>query len=291
MAEFALLGPDDLLSAGDHGLPDLNRFAAKFLAQGDSWFSLGSEIAGQTTNLLMSMRLRQDAVAVNCARPGKTLAHMTDTASDAKFLRLLRGRQAWKWTALLISGGGNDLIDACQVGPQFKPEQRIFATRREWGDQPGPERYLSAAGWSTFADHLQLVMAQLVAQRDRDDINRGIPIVMHDYEVPTPRPAKAGLFSGPWLHPAVKAFEIPEEDWFAVAERLLTKLDELLRSIAASHPSVLVVKTQGLLQPAGTRDVGPTLHWQNEIHPTAAGYRLLGRVWEAALNALCFPEA
>jgi lysophospholipase L1-like esterase len=291
MPEFALLSPDDLLSTGDHGPPDLNRFGARFLAQGDSWFSLGSVIAGQTTNLLMSLRLRQDAVAVNCARPGKTLSHMTDTTSDSKFLRLLRGRQAWPWTALLISGGGNDLIDACQVGPRFKPEERIFATPGEWNGRPSPDRYLSEAGWNTFADHLRRVLARLVAERDRDDLNRGIPIVLHDYDRSTPRPAPAGPFIGPWLYPAVKAFSIPEQDWLQLAQRLQAQLGELLRDIAAEHPAVFVINTQGQLQPAGTQDVGPTLHWQNEIHPTAAGYRVLGRVWEAELNGRFFPEA
>lgn len=114
------------------------------------------------------MVLSRSAVAVNCARPGLELAHMTDTSTAQIFLNLLNGNIAWRWDALLISGGGNDLIDAANTDPSFGPDLRLLLRSDEWQpSSPVPDRNLSDSGWATFVDHMEEVLKLLLSQRDK----------------------------------------------------------------------------------------------------------------------------
>lgn len=119
---------------------EIGRRHYRFLAHGDSWFSIGSVPLAPVGNVLTDMRLSKTAVAINCARPGHTLARMTDFANDRWYRRALLQPNGWDWHALLLSCGGNDLIDACQVpahapdGQRIPLAQRIFRAPDEWGD-------------------------------------------------------------------------------------------------------------------------------------------------------------
>jgi hypothetical protein len=57
---------------------------------------------------------------------------MTDTSTNQKLLSLLNGNVAWKWDAILMSGGGNDLIDVARVPPEADKSLRILLSPSEW---------------------------------------------------------------------------------------------------------------------------------------------------------------
>ena len=283
MHDITLIAPDQLDSAGEAGVFELEQFPLRFLAQGDSWFSIGAIPPFLTSNLFDQLVLPQRAVAVNCARPGAELQHMTRSTTNRVFLQLLSGSRARAWTALLLSGLGNDVISAAQAGPGHPPGQRLLAPPAEWAAGADATRYLSAEGWDSFSRHAHAVFDILLHNRDRSAVNRGLPIVVHTYDIVTPHNAGAGAGFGPWLFPAVQAFGIPEADWAALGAALLGRARQLILDIAAREPTVRVIDTQGTLIPAASTDTGPTVHWQNEIHPTRTGYRLLGDRWEREL--------
>ena len=290
MHDITLIAPSQL-NGGEAGGFAMDEYALQFLAQGDSWFSIGALPPFLTSNLFDKMSLSKRAVAVNCARPGAELQHMTSTTSNRTFLQLLNGRAARRWTALLLSGLGNDVISAAQSPPSSPAATRLLAKKSEWGTSQqrasnSSSRYISEAGWSTFDQHAADVFQVLLQNRDKSAVNRGIPIVLHTYDFATPRNSGAGLNFGPWLFTAFTMFEIPPEDWIALEVELMGRLHRLILKIAATDASIHVVDTQGTLKPARTDDVGPTVHWQNEIHPTRTGYRLLGDVWEVTLERL-----
>lgn len=293
MPDIALFAPHQVINPGEAGPPPLEQYPLQFLAQGDSWFSFGAFPPMLTTNLFDKMSLATAACAINCASPGMKLHRMTNTTRERNFLNLLNGNVARRWSGLLISGGGNDLIEAAQVGPSKPAHLRLLATQTEWRPLPDGDRYLSEAGWQTFADHLKAVFVELLKQRDKKPVNSGIPVIVHTYDVATPRNSSAGLGAGPWLFPTMKAFGIPEPDWIAVSAALSQRLSGLLAEIAAADPvaSIHVVDTLGTLQPASTDDRGPTQDWQNEIHPTGRGYRTLADKWEVVLAAVFTPVA
>lgn len=287
MKPIKIFSPEDVLNANDPA--PLSDFNLQFLAQGDSWFSFGAIPPTLTSNLFDGMGTTNvGACAVNCAAPGAELRLMADTTKAPQFIRFLNGRQRRPWSGLLLSGGGNDLIAAAQQPPANTPDMRLLAKQDEWTGAPGGERYLSNAGWKTFTTHIEAVFADLLTARDKTADNRGIPIVMHTYDVAVARDAGAGLGFGPWLFPAMNAFQIPEVARLAVCRVLLDRLQTLIDHIAANTTdgSVHVVHAQGTLTPALTTDTGATADWQNEIHPTRDGYQKLSAKWQPVLDAV-----
>lgn len=287
------LAPTDVLDYGEQGPPPFDQFAAKCLGQGDSWFSIGALPPWATTNLLAQLLLSKSVAVVNCAHPGRELAHMTDTTSEQNFLRLLSGSGSWKWDLILLSGGGNDLIDAAQAPASNRLEQRLLRTSLEWGPlEQGPDRYISDAGWTTFTSHMSDVMDQFLMARDSGR-NADTPVVFHTYDYPTPRNAPAPV-AGPWLYRAMRdLYAIPEADWIALSNTLIDRLFALFTDLIAQRPQMglNLVDTRGTITRADLDTIGPSGDWQNEIHPTGHGYSLLAQRWRSVVERLLWPEA
>ena len=277
------------LEGNDHSGPyDVGRFDRKFLAQGDSWFSIGHLPPWSTTNLLQQMTLSRSAVAVNCARPGAALSHMTDSSTERQFLKLLRGRLAMKWDAILVSGGGNDLIDALNSDPNAGSAVRLLLRQDEWGANVGVDRYVSEAGWTTFANHLEDVLLRLLAKRDQG-LNANVPLVLHTYDYLTARDAPAGPGMGPWLFAALKRkYKIPEQDWIAIADLFIDRLAALWTDLRAKHVTrnLVVVDSRRATIRAVAGTSGVSNDWENEIHPTPGGYAKLAEQWRGPLDAI-----
>ena len=128
-----VIAPAQVWGTGEVGPFPFDLYHGKCLAQGDSWFSIGAIPPGLTTNVLAELELGSSVAVVNCARPGAVLHHMTDTCSDRQFTTLLKGRRALQWNAILLSGGGNDVIDAASVGPAAPPDRRLLSRADERG--------------------------------------------------------------------------------------------------------------------------------------------------------------
>lgn len=113
---------------------DLNAYQYRFLAEGDSWFSIGEFPPWATSSLLfgMSRSFAASNLVINCARQGDTLSHMHQMWFDSNFTRMLDAPHlGYYWDALLLSAGGNDLIDACLVAPTVTDPARRLLLRPE----------------------------------------------------------------------------------------------------------------------------------------------------------------
>jgi hypothetical protein len=235
------------------------------------------------------MQFEQFACAVNCAYPGDTLAHMVEMNRDPVFERLLRGRNTYVWDGLLLSCGGNDLIDALKpVGAHVPRAQRLLLDASEWGPaSDGPRRYLSPEGWLTFNAYLQANFAHLLGLRDAGPSAR-CPAFIHGYACPTPRDAGAGLGTGPWLLPSLLSHAIPGEDWLGLSALLIRELGRLLANIAADgvrFPNLHFFDTSAIpLDAAALGSHGESGDWVNEIHLTRRGYAKLAVPWAAAIE-------
>ncbi len=266
----------------------LSNFDLQFLAQGDSWFSLGALPPSLTTNLFDGMGTTAIAACVvNCAEPGAELSQMVQTTRDAEFLGYLNGKKSRPWIGIFLSAGGNDLILAATEPPTNTQDLRLFLTPAEWTNAPGAEKYLSNAGWQTFCTHLSQVLNEFLVARDSGE-NKGVPVVMHTYDITCPHNKGAGLDIGPWLYPQMLAYGVPQSDWHALGQVLLGRLGTLLDHLAANVPdgSVHIIHSQGTLTPALPTDTAATADWENEIHPTSQGYRQLSALWLPLLDAL-----
>ncbi len=264
--------------------PPLSDVGWRFLAEGDSWFTIGALNPLENANLLLALRFQRSAIAVSCAMPGDTLTHMADFGRDPMFAELLAGRIQRPWDGLLLSGGGNDLIDALQVRPDgHPPALRLLLTRDEWGDASlGAARYLSEPGWQTLAGYLQANLQRIVELRDAGQ-SRGAPIFLHGYALPTPRPAPAGPGLGPWLLPPLTAYGIPAAEHAALAALLIRRLAATLAAYAADaarFPNLHFFDTSAVeIVPAQPGTRGESGDWANEIHLTRAGCRKLAAAW------------
>jgi len=283
------ISPSQMIGSGESGPYDVSMFERKYLAQGDSWFSIGHIPPWSTTNLLQQMVLSRSAVAVNCARPGVELSHMTDTSTSQVFLNLLNGHIAWKWDAILMSGGGNDLIDAANTDPSQDPDVRVLLRADEWqASAPAPGRYVSESGWNTFTSHMEDVLKLLLDQRDKG-INKGVPLLLHTYDHVTPRNAPAGPHLGPWLYKAMNdQYQVPPSDWNSLADALIDGLATMWLALAAkySDQQITIVDSRGSTVRAVAGTSGMSNDWENEIHPTPQGYGKLDGGWRSALDAL-----
>ena len=293
-ANHRLTPVDPLRVLGSAGHPEeFDLVERTLLAQGDSWFSIGSIPPGLTSNLLAQMELTRSAAVVNCARPGIELAHMTDTSSQQTFRKLLAGRFAVKWDAILFSGGGNDLIDAAQAGPDEQPQLRLLATAAERGPNPATgDDYISNPGWQTFETHMTVVFDALVALRD-SGINHQVPMVFHTYAHIMPRPAPVAPGHGPWLQPAMIAFTVPPQDWLAVSSALMDRLANLFDRLMVAHRAadpgceLHLVDSRPVPIVLGDQNAtGPSGDFFNEIHPTRGGYTKLATAWQVPVDQI-----
>lgn len=289
MQPLIVLSPWDLMHPSEPA--DMNQFGRRFLAEGDSWFSIGALNPAKNSNLLFEMTFSKRWCAVNCAVPGDTLRRMVQMTRDPQFIALLCGHQAWQWDGLLLSAGGNDLISAIGVSPtEPNPALRLLRTPAEWGpESDGAARYLSDAGWFTFSTYLKANYDDLIKLREAGP-SKGKPIFTHTYSPPVPRDAGVGLGIGPWLLPSLLAYGIPLADHIELAKLLLGRLAQLLAEIGNDnlrYPNVHVFDSTAIaLAPALQDNTGSSGDWVNEIHLTWSGYERIAVPWAAAIEAV-----
>lgn len=288
-----IIDPFTATADGEQGPYPFDLYERQLLAQGDSWFSIGALPPTRTTRVLAELKLLRSTVIVNCAKPGAVLHRMTNTTTEQAFLRLLRGRTARKWHAILLSGSGNDLIEAVGAPLDAPPAQRLLRTPAERGAGPlTGAGYISEDGWQTFAAHIARVFNAVVDERDRG-VNRETPLVWHNYARVMPTRVGAGAGFGPWLLPALELYQVPADDHLKLSDELIARLGKLVQDIVAARKAkdpdarLHVVDSQSAgLELAAADATGPSGDWENEIHPTKPGYVKVAMAWEQVLDPI-----
>lgn len=273
--------------AGEPGdVPSQAEYDWCILAEGDSWFSMG---AIPSTNLTSELRFARSAIVVNAAYPGDTIRHMSEISDNQPLRKMLVERNfAFEWDLILLSGGGNDLIDAALSLVVPAPAGAAGST--------DPADYVNHARLATLIEDVQAGYRRIAALRAASEVpaNRTIPIVAHMYDYPTPRNSPARFVGipvrGPWLFPALNSAGVLDPTLRqAISDSLLRALGDGIAALETGPGAIAnfhVVKTRDTLERAQPGATGSSGDWQNEIHPNVTGYKNLGVKVVAAIEAL-----
>ena len=271
---------EDVYSGDPGNSPGSAEFAYRILTEGDSWFTIGGI---PSSNLLYELRLPRQGIVVNVAYPGDTLMHIAQLASNRDLKRMLTERFGYRWHVIVLSAGGNDLMDRAS---------RVL--RNPGTGSNDPRDYVSVAEIERFVADVQQGYRTIVGLRDSSQsANKGVPIVAHCYDFPTPRNSPARFFAvgllGPWLHKAFNDRNIGQAMRVPISNYLVNVLAEAIAVLAsgqAALPDFHFVDTRGTLQRAAVGATGQSGDWLNEIHPSQAGYRKIADRIEAKIVSL-----
>jgi hypothetical protein len=242
----------------------------RVIADGDSWFDY-PEILLTGGAVIDRLEEISSVKILNTAHHGDSVQEMLGVEKRQRIETLLKKPG---FDILLFSGGGNDI-----VGDQFclwlKPNTGAEAA--------------SAVDEARLQGILGVVEAgyrDLIDIRDRCAPDCWIVTYAYDF----PQPSDKGVCGlGPWLKPS-----LDYRGWkkaagqFAIAKMVLSKFNDLLVALEkeqkAADRHFLHVRTQGTLSPRAD--------WANEIHPNAAGFTKIARVFSTALNGIssAFPK-
>lgn len=237
------------------------------LAEGDSWFAHPIE-----WNILFHLSAMGGYAIRRLASIGDELRDMVREAPghEPEFIRQLQ--RPVPWEILLFSGGGNDLLG--------DPLPDLLRHRSE-----------VARGWRGLIRD-EAVEAAIEAIRRAwlrvifrtAQIRPGLPIVVHGYDYPFPRPRGATIFwgritvTGPWMHPVMvgeKGITDPDERYKIVGE-LVDRLNQMLQRLAAEHRTFHHVDLRETL-PSESQ-------WDDEIHPRSAGFKKMAAKFAKAMD-------
>lgn len=174
------------------------------------------------------------------------------------------------YSAILISGAGNDAVD-------YK-----LALKRSCKDIGSAEECIDEETMTIFLGKLSAALGALL-QRISDayaGANRpDIFVHSYDYPIPDGRGFKLAdlKLTGPWLKPAMNSRRVQEEMGVrrAVCRILIDRLATMYQAFDAPHERVYFIRSTGCLTSSDYKK-----DWDNELHPSAAGFRrLVDQCW------------
>lgn len=238
------------------------------ISEGDSWFSY-SDVMGQLDDP-RNTGVAKDQRAWSLLRLEKAGDEILAMLSGAQRSRLRDYFGRWKLSALLFSGGGNDII-----GPDLLP------LLRDCPPGAAPQERIQFARFERRLRQIQDCYRELLDVLA--DAGQTCMVFVNSYDYIVPSDEGAELFgvikvSGPWVKPHLEAKNVPKAQYGDVIKILIDAFATAIDQVAAEPRGV------GRIVRVETRDVVQG-EWKDEIHPSTKGAQRVAKKFEQALRA------
>ncbi|HEX4781648.1 MAG TPA: hypothetical protein VH301_12885 [Usitatibacter sp.] len=268
----------------------------KVLAQGDSWFAFPLPVVGGARNLVEAISTREPTVAIDLAIVGDTAENMAQGERHAQLRSILAGgagEEAIPVAAILLSAGGNDLIDRIGdlVGTLTRSARRAAPGRAVARVLEAVSSAEALAIYDDVIDHVRTI----IAARDGGP-SAGAPVIVHGYAHVTPRDAPALRFPfkvGPWIWKRLAPLGYTQAEQQEIARRVIDTFNARLSGLRDDGHAIHVLDLRPLQEPGGPLPVAdpswlePTRYWHDEIHLDSAGWDCVAsRLYDPLLDAL-----
>lgn len=234
-----------------------NNFRFRLLSEGDSWFQYPEFATIDGWDVIDYL---PEDYAIFCrAFSGDT---MTEKVSPGHINEMKNLIQSENFNAILVSGGGNDLVGR-DIRDTYGQGLSRFIIDYEEASEEAREKLWISDRYEKFLGEIMACYEQFFHASIYSKEN--IVIFVHGYDYAFPQEG------GPWLYPALVERGIPEEFWTSIIHRLLEKFNRRLNDIASMHSNnVVYVNCIGAV---GDRD-----EWRDELHAKKDGcVRVAGR--------------
>ena len=239
--------------------------ALRILTEGDSWFAFPLPSRPNIPDNLITT-FGEKAAWLRLEGNGDEAVEILK-GDQRNYLRGLLADDALGIEALLFSGGGNDI-----VGEDLLPLLKDFVPGADWRSCIDQERFLRRM------DQIEAAYEELVDLRDDHRPDCVIFTHAYDFAIPSGKAIKLpGLKVGPWMRPYLQQRGIGDPVMQRrIIRYMLEQFGELMSKLEKRHHGIVYVRTQGTLADN---------QWGDELHPTAAGFTRIAKLFETALTA------
>jgi lysophospholipase L1-like esterase len=246
------------------------------IAEGDSWFDY------PWTDILRVLEDEHGYDVESVSHAGDRVEQMAYSGGQLEEFsrqleKLLRTQRIPK--AILLSGGGNDI-----AGPEFGLLLNHAASAIA-----GLNEQIVAGVIDQRLRVAYITILAAITQICQNWLQRPLPILVHGYDYPVPdgRGFLGGwtFLPGPWLEPGFrdKGFEQIEERK-ALVKELIDRFNIMLAEVAAL-PQFAHVKYINLRKTLSA-DTNYRQSWDNELHPTVKGFKMVTNRFVKVLDGL-----
>ena len=272
---MAIIGRNNFstIAQYDRAVAD-NPNAKRALCFGDSWFQYPPKAVDLNKQLAKTFR---DTLFMSEGVAGR------DSATWKIGLpRIQREIGAYRFDAILLSNGGNDI-----VGSELREFVKTTAQPQAVGTMPWgelPAEVFDHVRLETFEHALRYAISDLrevVQYRDLFSRDSIVCVHTYDYVWPDGRPFKLGpITAGPWLKPTLDDVGLTDPTGQRVVSSwLLDQFARELKAFVSQHANMRLIDSRGTLT--------SRRQWQNEIHPTGSGFAKIARdCWVPALTGV-----
>lgn len=236
------------------------------LAEGDSWFA-----HPLLTNILYHLHDGGGFAIRRIARIGDTLRSIVrEVSGRPEYVRRLSSRRT-PYALLLVSAGGNDILG-----------ENLEDIVRETASDAPARAAIDPDAWGMVLYRVREDYQRLI--RRTLETRPSCQILAHGYDYPFPRDEGATIFwktvSGPWIQPVMESKGVldPRKQRDIVAILLDDFHDKVLKPLQDEIPAFHRVDLRRTLRSQSD--------WNDEIHPSADGFRMLAEKIRGVMQQL-----